>query len=322
MLGHEGAFGTFPAGRVGGPNNAAESGFVTILPRIEEQPLYDTLKLTGTYGVWHPNSSQLNATGSACWGPDAATRARVQDAVKQRPAVFLCPADSTSQPLNTDTSLIVYSPFVRPGAAATASYAMCNGKTPNNFFQISDGLNMNGPYSRTNNLGPETRDGHNAGAGGIFDSSGMKRLREDVSDGLSKTFMLGETIDTHTASGLNLWSWAATEGLNGPPLSVGAGNSLPDNSALRCCLCRPNSRVYKQPCSRWALSSGSWVVNTEYVISTSGSTGKYKGFDSLHPGGAVFVFGDGRHQFIDDQIDLDVYKALSTAMGQEGVDVP
>ena len=38
-------------------------------------------------------------------------------------------------------------------------------------------------------------------------------------------------------------------------------------------------------------------------------------FRSDHPGGANFVYVDGSVEFIDDAIDIDVYRAKSTVAG-------
>jgi prepilin-type processing-associated H-X9-DG protein len=43
-------------------------------------------------------------------------------------------------------------------------------------------------------------------------------------------------------------------------------------------------------------------------------------FGSAHPGGAMFVFCDGHVDFIQDDIDMDSYQALSTRAGEETVD--
>lgn len=41
---------------------------------------------------------------------------------------------------------------------------------------------------------------------------------------------------------------------------------------------------------------------------------------SYHPGGVCTIFGDGSSRFISDDIDLDIYQALSTRAGGEAVD--
>ena len=44
-------------------------------------------------------------------------------------------------------------------------------------------------------------------------------------------------------------------------------------------------------------------------------------FGSEHSGGANFSFGDGRVEFISDNIDMNVYQALSTRAGGEVIGV-
>src|SRR5262249_51188758 len=46
-----------------------------------------------------------------------------------------------------------------------------------------------------------------------------------------------------------------------------------------------------------------------------------KGFGSVFPGGANFVFVDGSARFIKNSVDLRVLKALSTPSGQEKIDM-
>jgi prepilin-type processing-associated H-X9-DG protein len=49
------------------------------------------------------------------------------------------------------------------------------------------------------------------------------------------------------------------------------------------------------------------------------SPGSHAGFNSNHPGGANFGFGDGRITFITDNINIDLYRALSTRAGDEAL---
>jgi len=69
--------------------------------------------------------------------------------------------------------------------------------------------------------------------------------------------------------------------------------------------------------------------STENPLNTPPGTGTvddyYTGFrwngafGSRHPGGAMFGFGDGRVQFLSDNLDLPTYRALSTRAGGEPV---
>jgi prepilin-type processing-associated H-X9-DG protein len=56
-------------------------------------------------------------------------------------------------------------------------------------------------------------------------------------------------------------------------------------------------------------------INTppgEGIASTAGTYPQNGAFCSRHRGGANFLFGDGRVVFLKDNIDLEVYQALST----------
>jgi len=45
-------------------------------------------------------------------------------------------------------------------------------------------------------------------------------------------------------------------------------------------------------------------------------------FSSLHPGGAQFLYGDGRVQFMSENIDLAIYQAQCTRAGREVIAAP
>ena len=46
---------------------------------------------------------------------------------------------------------------------------------------------------------------------------------------------------------------------------------------------------------------------------------RVRGFNSEHPGGGQFAFGDGSVRFIQDTIDIRTYRELSTIAGSEPV---
>ncbi len=102
----------------------------------------------------------------------------------------------------------------------------------------------------------------------------------DVRDGLSHTFAIGETIPEYCG-------WASWYWWNGVTATCG----IPPN--------------WEHPDIPPHLNAGSWKDTW--------------GFMSRHPGGANFTFCDGHQDFIDEQIDLDVYRALATIDGDEVV---
>lgn len=97
-------------------------------------------------------------------------------------------------------------------------------------------------------------------------------------DGLSNTMFVGEVIDSHTANGSNRWLIASRH-----------GDSL-----------RTTDNPLNTP-------PGSGVVYN----------GLNGAFQSRHPGGGNFAFGDGSVRFISETIDLATYRALSTREGKE-----
>ena len=124
ILNYETTFGRFPPGRMGcddtgdimkhrvcppglpADQKTGASGFVAILPQLEEQPLYDQLDV-GNGGLWNRNVDDLYwyQDSSKCQG------------IKQRLDVFVCPSD----PSHAISSVYL------PVKAATASYAFVQG---------------------------------------------------------------------------------------------------------------------------------------------------------------------------------------------------
>jgi prepilin-type N-terminal cleavage/methylation domain-containing protein/prepilin-type processing-associated H-X9-DG protein len=121
---YETAHGAFPPGRLGcddsgditpiavcppglpAEKKTAASGFIEILPQLEQQALYDQLAVDDG-GLWNRNVNSL------AWYYDMAK----QQGVQQRLAVLVCPSD-TAEALSE-----VYAPVI----AATANYAFVQG---------------------------------------------------------------------------------------------------------------------------------------------------------------------------------------------------
>ena len=178
LVNYETSVGVFPPGRMGcdgwtqdvcannpGIERPGTSGFVMILPQLEQQNLYDKFGFElGAVFPAQPDNSD-DGTTSGWRTPD------VDEAIKTRPDVFVCPSD-TSKPVFGNTQ------------DATGSYALCQGS--------------NGP---TFGIDQKTVKHYN---------NGMFHYRTtiaaaDVRDGLSNTILAGETIENHTNESQNRW---------------------------------------------------------------------------------------------------------------------
>lgn len=105
-----------------------------------------------------------------------------------------------------------------------------------------------------------------------------------VRDGLSQTFFVGEVIEPHTEAGGNIWTFAGR---------------LVDSL-----------RVTENPLNTPPGMGTRVKVNTVFANGA---------FNSRHPGGAQFVFGDGHSAFLNENISLATYRALSTRAGGEAI---
>jgi prepilin-type N-terminal cleavage/methylation domain-containing protein/prepilin-type processing-associated H-X9-DG protein len=151
--------------------NSAASGFVFMLPYIEESALYANAAFENG-GIW----DGTNPT----WR-DAQRLAMIQS----RPPVFVCPT-STFEPFVIDTNNWLGAPTI---TAATGSYALCTGRL--------------GPGTTSSPTGTAQKCSNT----GIF-LYGKVIKRREVIDGTSKTFVAGEVRDAHFWQSLNIWSYA------------------------------------------------------------------------------------------------------------------
>lgn len=107
----------------------------------------------------------------------------------------------------------------------------------------------------------------------------------EILDGLSHTLFVGETIMGDTPIGSNIW----TNGNRGNSTMRTTANPLNTPPGVN-------------------GGAGTMVSNTNIANAA---------FQSRHPGGANFAYGDGHISFINDSIDLKVYQGLSTRAGEE-----
>jgi hypothetical protein len=117
---------------------------------------------------------------------------------------------------------------------------------------------------------------------GVFGRHNNIRSFKQISDGLSNTFLAGETMPDQ----------CIYQGAFAPNFSL-AGTEIPLNTFVTCPV-PPTGQCYKDAC----------------------------GFKSAHPGGAHFVMVDASAHFITETIDYELYNNLATRKGNEAVTVP
>jgi prepilin-type N-terminal cleavage/methylation domain-containing protein/prepilin-type processing-associated H-X9-DG protein len=225
------------------------SGFVLLLPFMEEQALYDEFDIESGDGIW------LSTEALVAWRTP-----RKEKAIGTRPAFVVCPSSLTLP----QTEIEKYQPGGSDNwsiAPATGTYAFCAGHRGVNRWACR----------------PCFMKYHNSGVHLYYTLNSVK----DVTDGSSKTFSIGETIEGHTRDSSNIWTYAERY-LNSLRVTEVALNTPPP--------------VEGQPCgNNPAVNNGAYASN--------------------HPGGAQFLFADGHVEFISDGIDLDTYQNLSTIAG-------
>lgn len=166
------------------------SGFVTILPWLEEQALFDQLDVDGT-GLWNDNTNDLKWYGGSSYDTGKA------DVMLRRPDVFVCP-QSSGKPLNE-----AYAPV----KAATGNYAFVHGTL---------GADSSMPDTKFNNTG-------------MFVFKRQRRTRQ-IRDGLYKTTMMGEVSFPESWESSNIWSYAMSQADSmrntRNPLNMAAGQGI------------------------------------------------------------------------------------------------
>jgi prepilin-type processing-associated H-X9-DG protein len=215
-------------------------------------------------------------------------------------ATYICPTDTEAEPDPTGTINVTQ-----------ASYGTARGLQETlvfNWATVSTLPDPNGQYASTCNQGP---------GDGMFSVDWAHRIQQ-VTDGLSNTFLFGEMSRfRNEPPGSNFYFnyiggfWA------GPPWT---GKSFWPNDA------RPTSGATCVPklnapadttgavlaaCFATAVFPPDWIS-----VPACQNLGQF-GFRSLHPGGANFAMGDGSVKFIKDSINVATYRALGSRAGGE-----
>lgn len=217
--------------------------------------------------------------------------------------VFLCPSNSKPEirevPIFSGFSLPVGSTF------ATTDYLYCRGVGDSFCFA---------PLP--------------ASEAGFFSSNRVLRFR-DITDGTSNTFAMGEGAGgdrwplcrgggctTKFTSSLSAVHPASNMWLTG---GVGAQFLVDMGGVFSSVWGCTADRLNKNPVTDSFIDL---TQPTNCTASFNGGPHTVSGFRSDHPGGAMFLYGDGSVRFISQNIDFTLYRCLSTIGGQEVIDAP
>jgi prepilin-type N-terminal cleavage/methylation domain-containing protein len=125
-----------------------------------------------------------------------------------------------------------------------------------------------------------------------------------VTDGMSKTFMFFESAGRpqHFQNGAFLhYMWEPGDNLPMPGQTTDPSQSS-----------KTSNYQWADPSVYAVLGNAFVATNGKCGITNIMNCDNYQGIYSFHPGGAIFLFGDGAANFISENIELDTFLSLFT----------
>lgn len=270
------------------------TGFHLLLPHMEQQSLHRKFNFNGTW-----LSSMTNSDDNAVWQLNATIL-----------PMLICPSASHA----TD---IVGNPNTSAGASDWMAGAV-------NDYSFSHGMDI---IKALPGSGEETCAGGllhywnkwPTATRGAFGYNSRCRI-QDIKDGASQTFLLGEKAGSRLLFGGGSsgfpeapveYPWAMAAVLYFAPTGD-AANWVAGPFAVTRDIRLPN-------CATDPPSVGiPFPINPRpVVISAISNERPLYSFQSEHTGGAYFLFGDGNVRFLSENIDQGTFEGLSTISGQE-----
>jgi prepilin-type N-terminal cleavage/methylation domain-containing protein/prepilin-type processing-associated H-X9-DG protein len=239
-----------------------------------------------------------DASLGSLWDPKKQFSQQSADVLATIVAVFVCPSNSKENPL----TLAPLAMFGLPTRYGATDYVFCKGS--------------NDTFCVTKQVPAKER--------GCFYPGVEVRIKE-ITDGTSKAMAMGEA-----AGGTN---WLLCRGAGcqtpvtlpdgNPPATglwpVGAVGSAPFESIGIYTASVWGCTI--EPLNKWPVTD-SWAdvsSMNDCRSSVDGGTHSTANFRSDHTGGGQFLFADGSVHFIAEEIEMTVYRGLSTIAGAETV---
>lgn len=253
---------TAPAGNAPDPNTRNGHGLASLLPFIDQGPLYNKLNFAAAFG------NLVQTGGNPVSQPNAITSGHAAISATLIPA-FLCPSDAGP---SKDVPAGVYSPDL--GADPTLNYA----KTSYDF--VSPALSLN-RYNYHNSLTTDTRY--------MFGENSYVPFAA-ATDGLSNTLLMAEQTLLTFNGRTSAWSFAGWVSVGVDPVG------------------RFNTTFPATGINVWNYNN-----NTSALNKTPGRRASWYNCASAHTGGAHVVLGDGRVQFLSENMDINTLTFLCRA---------
>jgi len=271
----------YPPGVVNSGNNTGSphtyalnhTGWVYLLPYIEQKPLYDALDLniaTGGYdgnGKAAPRGSWPNANSSL-----------VQTKLK----AYMCPSDATAEDLAIRTDADYLANHAR------ANYVFCsgghgNGWPDDRYYNIYKASTGNLPNGAT---GVQYR--------GMFGFNGSARV-STVTDGLSNTIAVCEVVTKISSKNSQF------------------GRRDDAYTAIWAAHRRHGTFAVNHPDNTGGINNSRYHINGPFDKNVGDKRVYVNVASSIHTGGAHFLLGDGSARFISENVDHSTYALLTRA---------
>ena len=250
------------------------SGFLLILPFMEQQPLYDSINLEGPSNTSNPRAGGPDPVSHPFWAANGAAMANA------RVPAYECPSDAHAGELST------YQPnttsFYGRDRAVRTSYLFTVG------YQTDYDINWD----------QKLTNGYNVVRVGAFGNNSHARFAQ-LKDGSANTTAIGESaggVTNKTSTHYGPWGIHGTHTSAHGRTVAGGGAWMTDPSY--------RTRV------NWAAWQRDWHINAAWQGRADGKSYAWV-FRSQHPGGAQFVFCDGSVQFLNETMDYFTFCSMT-----------